>query len=104
MSTMTLNAQASSQQSTGEVTKLLTQLNRSTETLLKYFSSKGLPEPSYVAGDGLDPSVSLPQDVQSARDAALEASDELHYLLLGPLNLVLGAPGDVRGLITSLLL
>ncbi|KAK7701460.1 hypothetical protein SLS64_010204 [Diaporthe eres] len=36
----------------------------------------------------------LPAEVSAARDAALEATDELHHLLLGPLGLILSSPGD----------
>ena len=80
--------------STGSVTELLTQVNESTRKLLDFFQSKGLPEPSYDKGDGLDLRVPLPNDITAFRDAALEATDELHHLLLGPLGLILSAPGD----------
>ncbi|KAI9664064.1 MAG: hypothetical protein M1821_007555 [Bathelium mastoideum] len=78
----------------GAVTKLLTQINENTSNYLKFLTSKGLPEPSFEAGDGLDPRESPPGDIIAIRDAAIEAADELHHLLLGPLGLLLSSPGD----------
>lgn len=77
------------------VSKLLSQIEENTKGYLGYFASQNLPEPSYTAGDGLDPTQALPNDIAALRDAALEATDELHHLLLGPLGLVLSSPGDV---------
>ncbi|PQE28278.1 O-methyltransferase protein [Rutstroemia sp. NJR-2017a BBW] len=59
-----------------------------------YLETQQLPEPSYDLGDGLDLSHSIPSNVAAAKDAALESTIELHRLLLGPLGLLLSAPGD----------
>jgi hypothetical protein len=83
---------------TGSVTQLLEKIQASTKVYLDFFKSQNLPEPSYDKGDGLDPRNPLPQDVLAAKDTALEATDELHHLLLGPLGLLLSSPGDVRDL------
>lgn len=77
------------------VTELLTRLNTSTASFLKFFTEKNLPEPTHDKGDELDPRVPLPAEIIAAREAATEASDELHHLLLGPLGLLLSSPGDV---------
>ncbi|RYP77927.1 hypothetical protein DL769_003300 [Monosporascus sp. CRB-8-3] len=79
---------------TGPVTQLLARIQESTKKYLEFFSTQSLPEPSYEDGDGLHPGQRLPEDVQAARDAALEATDELHHLLLGPLGLVVDCPGE----------
>ncbi|KAI0167593.1 S-adenosyl-L-methionine-dependent methyltransferase [Pestalotiopsis sp. NC0098] len=85
---------ASKQVSPGAVTQLLTQIQDNTQILLEYFASNNLPEPSYEDGDGLPLGQELPQKVQAAKDIALEATDELHHLLLGPLMLLVTSPGD----------
>ena len=79
----------------GSVSQLLSQIQDNTKRYLEFFESRGLPEPSYEAGDGLDPLQPPPNDVKAFRDAAIEAADELHHLLLGPLGLLLNSPGDV---------
>ncbi|CAH0038144.1 unnamed protein product, partial [Clonostachys solani] len=78
----------------GLATRLLEQIQASTATYLEFLSSQSLPEPSFEDGDGLNPDAELPPDVQRARDSALEATEELHRLLLGPLGLILSAPAD----------
>ena len=79
----------------GTVSQYLSQIEENTKKYLEYFKSRGLPEPSYDAGDGLDPRQPPPSDIVASRDAAIEAADELHHLLLGPLGLLLSSPGDV---------
>lgn len=87
--------------SSGGVSQLLAQVNENTQKFLQYFSSQQLPEPSYDKGDGLDPSRPLPKDVAEARDAAIEAADELHHLLLGPLGLLFRSGDEVSRFSTS---
>ncbi|KAL8705272.1 MAG: hypothetical protein Q9201_001603 [Fulgogasparrea decipioides] len=87
--------------SSGAVSQLLAQVNGNTQKFLQYFSSQQLPEPSYDKGDGLDPSKPLPKDVAAARDAAVEAADELHHLLLGPLGLLFRS-GDEQYMLLSI--
>lgn len=80
----------------GSISKLLSQLNNNTKKYLDYFATRDLPEPSYDEGDGLDPQhAPPPNEIIVSRDAAVEAADELHHLLLGPLGLLLSSPGDV---------
>lgn len=76
------------------VTQLLAQIQDNTKKYIEFFSTEALPEPSYEEGDNLPPGHHLPADIQAARDAALEATDELHHLLLGPLGLVVDCPGQ----------
>ncbi|KAL2009608.1 hypothetical protein VTN00DRAFT_5415 [Thermoascus crustaceus] len=79
---------------TGSVTQLLEKIQASTKVYLDFFKSQNLPEASYEHGDGLDPRNPLPQEILAAKDTAIEATDELHHLLLGPLGMLLSSPGD----------
>lgn len=79
----------------GNVSQYLSQIQDNTKRYLEYLESQGLPEPSYDTGDGLDPGQSLPKEIIAIRDSAIEAADELHHVLLGPLGLLLSSPGDV---------
>lgn len=80
----------------GFVTKLLLQIEENTKKYLDYIKSQQLPEPNFEQGDNLDPRNPLPSEIAAAKDAALESTKELHYLLLGPLGLLLSSPGEVR--------
>ncbi|KAL9594942.1 MAG: hypothetical protein Q9219_006748 [cf. Caloplaca sp. 3 TL-2023] len=86
----------------GPVSHYLSQVETNTRKYLEYFESKGLPEPSYETGDSLNSLEPPPNEVAAFRDAALEAADELHHLLLGPLGLLLSSPGDVSTIHGSL--
>lgn len=77
------------------VSQYLSQVEINTKKYLEYFAVRDLPEPSYDAGDGLDTRQPPPNEIIAFRDAAIEAADELHHLLLGPLGLILSSPGDV---------
>ena len=77
------------------VTQLLESIQDNTSKYLSHIASQKLPEPTFIQGDGLNPYHPLPNDVAAAKDAALESTIELHYLLLGPLGLILRAPGEV---------
>ena len=79
----------------GSVSQLLLQVQDNTKKYLEYFTSQGLPEPSFDVGDGLDPRQPPPDDIIAIRDAAIDAADELHQLLLGPLGVFLGCHEDV---------
>ncbi|KAK3176179.1 hypothetical protein OEA41_007502 [Lepraria neglecta] len=79
----------------GSVSQYLSQIEENVKNYLEYFKSRDLPEPSYDAGDGLDPQQSPPNDIIASRNAAVEAANELHHLLLGPLGLFLSSPGDL---------
>ena len=79
----------------GAVSRYLSQIESSTKKYLENFTTQGLPEPSYEAGDGLDPRKPPPKEIIAFRNAAIEAADELHHLLLGPQGLLLSSPGDV---------
>ncbi|RDK45505.1 O-methyltransferase [Aspergillus phoenicis ATCC 13157] len=79
---------------TNEVTQLLERVQSTTKVFLDFVRSQGLPEPSYQNGDGLHPAQPLPHEVQEAREGAIEATYELHHLMLGPLGLLFSCPGE----------
>lgn len=79
---------------TGPMTQLLARVQDNTNKYLQFFSSQGLAEPSFSHGDGLSPGQPLPADIQAAKEAAFEATDELHHLLLGPMALIANCAGD----------
>ncbi|PYI05539.1 O-methyltransferase [Aspergillus sclerotiicarbonarius CBS 121057] len=79
---------------TDSVTQLLQKVQATTKIYLDFVKAQGLPEPSYQHGDGLHPALALPQQVQEAKEGAIEATYELHHLLLGPLGLLFSCPGE----------
>ncbi|KOC09718.1 O-methyltransferase [Aspergillus flavus AF70] len=90
-----IQARFSSQSAaTGSITQLLDRVHNTTKVYLDFVKSLNLPEPSYQYGDGLDPRQPLPQEVADARESAIEATYELHHLLLGPLGLLFSCPGE----------
>ncbi|KAF2194759.1 O-methyltransferase [Zopfia rhizophila CBS 207.26] len=76
------------------VSTWLEKIEKNTKIFLDYVSSKDLPEPSFESGDGLDITKPLPEEIAAAREAAVEATGELHLLLMGPLGLLLETAGD----------
>lgn len=79
----------------GAVSALLATIEKNSKIFVDHLISQRLPEPSFEAGDGLELGQALPDEVSKAREAAVEATDVLHHLLLGPLGVILEAPGDV---------
>jgi hypothetical protein len=66
-------------------------ISKSVTALHGYLAARGLPFPSFDA----DAVTILPTEVSEAQDAVLDATSELHDLLLGPLN-ILQNHGSVR--------
>lgn len=62
-----------------------------------YIKSSGLPEPSFEAS--CPPILDLSPEADAARNAALEALDELRDHLLSPLGMITGAIAEVRALL-----
>ena len=80
---------------TGNLTLLLRQTEKHVSTLLAHLEAKGLPEPSFEHGDHIPLGEALPADVAAAREGAIEATHELHDLLLGPTGLIVECSGQV---------
>lgn len=77
------------------VSDLLARVGENTKVFLDHLSAQNLGEPTFEFGDGLHPMQQVPEEVQAARDAAVEAAGELYLLLMGPLGLCLESSGDV---------
>ncbi|KAK8093353.1 hypothetical protein PG997_000038 [Apiospora hydei] len=78
----------------GQVTRLLGEVQKFATEYLEFFSNQGLAEPSFEAGNGHPLDGVVPIQVQAAREKALEATEELHCLLLGPMGLLMEAPAN----------
>lgn len=65
------------------IADLAAQIQENTTKVDKYLRSKGLPSPSFDEDGPVDFGIE-DEDVQNARETALDASLELHQLLLGP--------------------
>jgi hypothetical protein len=69
--------------STSRIVTLSSSIEQNTRLIDKYFTENGLPSPSLEATT--PPDLPLPPDIVAAKEAALEAMDELQVLLLGPM-------------------
>jgi hypothetical protein len=75
---------ASSNDTTPRIVELAAQISSSVTKLQEKLSAQGAPTPSF-AENGPE---SLPSDVSSLKDAVLDATAELHEILLDPLYLI----------------
>ena len=65
------------------IADLAAQIQENTAKVDKYLRNKGLPSPSFDEDGPVDFNIE-DEDVQNAHETALDASLELHQLLLGP--------------------
>lgn len=70
--------------STTRILELAAIISSNTNAIDDYYQSNGLLSPSFDAKG----STVIPMEVDSARDAVLDATMELHDLLLDPLDLM----------------
>ncbi|KAF2648239.1 S-adenosyl-L-methionine-dependent methyltransferase [Lophiostoma macrostomum CBS 122681] len=75
---------ASSKSTAPRIVELAAQISNSVAQLEEQLSTKGLPSPSFAEDDPQD----LPKDVSHLKDTLLDATAELHELLLDPLSLL----------------
>lgn len=68
------------------IVELASIINTNTATVDKYITSAGLPTPSFTIET--PPQLQFPADVAKARDAVVEATDELQTLMLGPMRTI----------------
>ena len=68
---------------TTRISELSSTIAASTSKYDSYISAQGLPTPSF--DPGAPPFLPLPPDVAEAGQLVLEAADELHSLIAGPL-------------------
>jgi len=64
------------------IAELATLIQKNTAILDDYLNTNGLPTPSF--DESSPPVLHLPKDTADVREAIIEATDELHSLLLGP--------------------
>ena len=72
--------------STSRIVELGNAIQANTLRVDLHYSSQGLPTPSFDAEAPLEHD--LPNDIQKCRQAVVEATDELHMLMLGPIQTV----------------
>lgn len=68
------------------ITELANSIQTNTSELDQYFSSHGIPTPSFDIETPLE--IDLPDDIEACRVAILEATDELHSLIMGPVQMI----------------
>lgn len=73
-----------SSSNTPRIVELAAQISSSVIELQERLSAQGIPSPSFAEDNPQD----FPADVDSLRDAVLDATAELHELLLDPLQLL----------------
>lgn len=66
-----------------KITELAALIHESTAKVDDYLQNKGIPSPSFAEDGPVDFGIEC-EDIRKARETALEASLELHHLLLGP--------------------
>jgi hypothetical protein len=70
--------------STSRISELASIIQRQTAVVDEYLKANGLPTPSFDAS--YQPALQFTEDISAARDAVLEAMDELQALMLGPMG------------------
>ena len=66
-----------------KIAELAAQIQENTAKVDQYLQSRGLPSPSFDQDGPIDFNI-VDEQVQKAREIALDSSLELHQLLLGP--------------------
>lgn len=80
------NNKANGHHKASRIVALADTIHKSVAELQAVLDSKGLPAPSFAEDASPDP---LPSEAQKAQDAVLDATAELHDILLEPTALVL---------------
>ena len=71
---------------TSTIMGLANAIQTNTSIVDQYFSSHGIPTPSFDIETPLE--LHLPDDIASCRTAIIEATEELQMLMLGPVGTV----------------
>ena len=72
--------------SPNRIVELTQKIQYSTVIIDDHFTTNGLPTPSFDVETPLE--IDLPSAVKEHRQAVLEATEELHMLMLGPMQTV----------------
>ena len=86
-------------QTQSRIIQLASTIAANTKRYDEYVSSNGLPSPSFNAKTPLK--LELSDDIVQANNAVIEATSELHGLMLGPLDTVLTQLREVSQTRTS---
>ena len=70
------------------IVELASIISFNTNKIDTYFSSHGLPTLSFDTDRDVE-EYNLPEHVQRAQNAVLEATDELHAYMLGPIGILM---------------
>lgn len=68
------------------ILELANSIQTNTSRVDQHFSSHGIPTPSFEIETPLE--LDLPDDIATCRLAIIEATEELHLLMLGPVQTV----------------
>lgn len=68
------------------ILELANSIQVNTSKVDEYFSAHGIPTPSFDIDTPLE--LDLPNDIAACRSAIIEATEELHSLMLGPIQTV----------------
>lgn len=68
------------------IVELANSIQTNTSKVDQHLSSHGIPTPSFDVETPLE--MDLPDDIEACRVAILEATDELHSLVMGPVQTV----------------
>lgn len=72
--------------SPSRIAALAALIQKNTAILDDYMTANGIPTPSF--DESYPPVVQLPKDMADVRDAILEATDEMHSLLMDPVTTI----------------
>ena len=76
------------------ISELASLISHGTTILSDFYGLQGRPHPSFAADGPL--TLDLPNDIDQTRNTILEATSELHSLLLGPFGMIHRSLYDVR--------
>ena len=71
---------------TTRIAELASIINENTAKFEEYLSSHNLPTPSFEPDALLK--YDLPPEIAQSRQSIIEASDELHHLMIGPIDVL----------------
>lgn len=80
------------------IAELASSIQAHTVEVDEYISSRGLPSPSFDVS--MPPQLDLPESIRLSSTAVIEATSELHSLMLGPMGFLfhqIDSPVGIRG-------
>lgn len=77
------------------IVELATRIANNTAKVSEYLADHGLPEPSFDVNAAPSPVPKDAEDIELLRQAVLADTTELHTLMLGPRDLLMGSGSKV---------